>query len=73
MLLTLKLLEWELAEHIPEYLACIRSWGYTYVRARQLAFNRQEICVAALRSRALRRAPPEKHVRRVKSSPDELG
>ena len=73
MLLTLKLLEWELAEHIPEYLACIRSWGYTYVRARQLAFNRQEICVAALRSRALRRALPEKRARRSKPSADELG
>jgi len=55
MLLTLKLLEWQLAEQIPEYLARIRSWGYAYVRARQLAFNRQEICVAAFRNRSLRR------------------
>jgi hypothetical protein len=48
-LLTLKLLEWELAESIPEYLFRIRSWGYQHVHARQLQHNRQEICVAALR------------------------
>jgi len=48
LLLTLKLLDWELAEHIPEYLDRIRGWGYAYVRAKQLAHNRQEICVAAL-------------------------
>lgn len=69
MLLTLKLLEWELAECIPEYLARIRSWGYAYVRARQLAYNRQEICVAALRSRALRRLPPNQGKRTKRESP----
>jgi 23S rRNA (cytidine2498-2'-O)-methyltransferase len=55
LLLTLKLIEWELAEHIPEYLERVRSWGFEYVRARQLSYNRQEICVAALRRRAMRR------------------
>ncbi len=57
LLLTLKLLSWELAESIPEYIERIRSWGYQYVRARQLAYNRQEICVAALRRRQMRRRP----------------
>jgi 23S rRNA (cytidine2498-2'-O)-methyltransferase len=47
MLLTLKLLDWGLAEEIPEYLFRIRTWGYKDIRARQLQFNRQEICVAA--------------------------
>jgi 23S rRNA (cytidine2498-2'-O)-methyltransferase len=47
MLLTLKLLEWSLAEEIPNYLDRIRSWGYADVRAKQLSNNRQEICVAA--------------------------
>jgi 23S rRNA (cytidine2498-2'-O)-methyltransferase len=55
LLLTLKLIEWELAEHIPEYLERVRNWGFEYVRARQLSFNRQEICVAALRRRQMRR------------------
>jgi 23S rRNA (cytidine2498-2'-O)-methyltransferase len=60
MLLTLKLLDWQLAAMIPEYLARIRSWGFGYVRARQLSFNRQEICVAALRTRSMRREPPRR-------------
>ena len=55
LLLTLKLPDWQLAERIPEYLDRIRSWDYRYVRARQLAFNRHEICVAALRTRSMRR------------------
>jgi 23S rRNA (cytidine2498-2'-O)-methyltransferase len=58
MLLTLKLLEWSLADEIPDFLARIRSWGYEHVRARQLAYDRQEICVAALPRRSLRRKPP---------------
>ncbi len=55
LLLTLKLLDWKLAEEIPQYLRRVQSWGYRYVKARQLSFNRQEICVMALRRRALRR------------------
>ena len=51
LLLTLKLLEWSLADEIPAYLERIRSWGFAEVRARQLAHNRQEICVYALRRR----------------------
>lgn len=51
LLMTLKLLEWELAEQIPAYLDRVRSWGFRSVRARQLAHNRQEICVAAERRR----------------------
>ncbi len=48
MLLTLKLPEWSLAERVPEYLDRIRSWGYNVVHARQLQYNRREVCVAAL-------------------------
>jgi len=66
ILLTLKMLDWSLTEAIPEYLERIRSWGYHYVNARQLAFNRQEICVAALRSRELRR--PAAHRQRTRRS-----
>ena len=49
LLLTLKLIEWDLAAEIPAYLNRIRSWGYPKVAARQLQHNRQEICVAARR------------------------
>ncbi|HZZ71681.1 MAG TPA: SAM-dependent methyltransferase, partial [Pirellulales bacterium] len=47
LLLTLKLIDWDLAQDLPNYLARIRSWGYRLVQARQLQHNRQEICVAA--------------------------
>ncbi|HEY1600072.1 MAG TPA: SAM-dependent methyltransferase [Pirellulales bacterium] len=49
LLLTLKLLDWELAAGVPDYLARIESWGYPRVAARQLQHGRQEICVAAVR------------------------
>ncbi|HYO23600.1 MAG TPA: SAM-dependent methyltransferase [Lacipirellulaceae bacterium] len=64
MILTLKLADWALIDELPSYLERVRSWGYKDVRLRQLAFNRQEICLAALRSRAQRRmlrAPGERH------------
>jgi 23S rRNA (cytidine2498-2'-O)-methyltransferase len=55
MLLTLKLPEWSLVDELPEYVERVRGWGYKDVRLRQLAFNRQEICLAGLRSRSQRR------------------
>jgi 23S rRNA (cytidine2498-2'-O)-methyltransferase len=58
LLLTLKLADWKLAEEIPGYLERIARWNYGNVRARQLAHDRREICVAALkqeRTKATRR------------------
>jgi 23S rRNA (cytidine2498-2'-O)-methyltransferase len=60
MLVTLKLLQWDLTAELPAQLDRIRSWGYEYVRCRQLAFQRQEVCVAALRSRSMRRPGPKR-------------
>ena len=51
LVLTLKLPDWQLAEQIPDYVAQVKSWGLQDVRTRQLAFNRQEICLAAYRTR----------------------
>lgn len=48
LILTLKLIEWEMASRVAEYLDRVRGWGYNIVRARQLQFNRRELCVAAL-------------------------
>jgi 23S rRNA (cytidine2498-2'-O)-methyltransferase len=67
MLLTLKLPNWELADSLPDYVQRVRSWGYRYVNVRQLAFNRQEVCVAAMDSRRLRRPS------RSKGKRDEQG
>jgi 23S rRNA (cytidine2498-2'-O)-methyltransferase len=55
LILTLKLPNWDLAAQIPDYVERVRSWGFAHVRARQLAFNRQEICIAALRTKSMRR------------------
>jgi len=62
LLLTLKLADWKLAEELPKYVERVRSWGYRDVRTRQLAFNRQEICLVALRNRSQRRV--RRHSRR---------
>lgn len=60
MLLTLKMIQPELIEEIPTCVKRIRSWGFEYVRVRQLAHNRNEVCVAALRTRSMRRKPKSK-------------
>lgn len=49
MLLTLKLIDYSHASQIPHFIERISTWGFNIVRARQLCFNRQEICVAALK------------------------
>jgi len=55
MLLTLKLMDRPLYGQLGDFLARVRGWGYEEVRARQLAFNRHEVCIAALRRKKLRR------------------
>lgn len=49
LLLTMKLLDWKLADDIPRFCRRVRSWGYRDVRVRQLQYNRQEVCLAAVR------------------------
>jgi 23S rRNA (cytidine2498-2'-O)-methyltransferase len=48
LLLTLKLPQWKLATEVPQYVRRVESWGFNQVRARQLAYQRREICIAAL-------------------------
>jgi 23S rRNA (cytidine2498-2'-O)-methyltransferase len=48
LLFTLKLLRWELADKLPEWLNRIRTWGFRNVRMKQLIFNRQEIMAAVM-------------------------
>ena len=45
LVLTLKLTDPALAEKLPAIAERIRRYGYRRVRMRQLAYNRQEICV----------------------------
>ncbi len=63
MILMLKLLEWADAENLDQYLERIRAWGFNKIKARQLQYNRQEICVAALQQ-PFRRKPLPARLRR---------
>jgi 23S rRNA (cytidine2498-2'-O)-methyltransferase len=56
MILTLKLTQWGLAAHMPEYLDRVHGWGYNIVAARQLQHNHREFCIAALQ-KPFRRKP----------------
>jgi 23S rRNA (cytidine2498-2'-O)-methyltransferase len=56
MIVTLKLSDWKGLGSLPAYVERVGGWGFDDVITRQLAFNRQEICLAARRrSRAGRR------------------
>jgi 23S rRNA (cytidine2498-2'-O)-methyltransferase len=55
LVLTIKLPDWRLADRVPDHIRRVHSWGYSYVRARQLAYNRQEYCVVAWKSRSMRK------------------
>ena len=47
LVLTLKLTDPRLTGELPAFHKRIRGWGFAHVRARQLAFNRHEVCVVA--------------------------
>lgn len=66
LLLTLKLLSLNLAkpEEVAEAIARVQSWGFTDVRTRQLAHNRREYCLAAVRTRGQRRMSRNSNTRK---------
>ncbi len=51
MLLTLKLTDWKMVQSVPQWMERLRKLGFKYVRPRQLAFNRQEVCLLAAKDR----------------------
>jgi hypothetical protein len=55
LVLTLNFADWTYAEKLPEIVSRVRGWGYRDVRTRQLVTGGQEICLVALRRKALRR------------------
>lgn len=73
LVLTLKLAEWSLAAEIGNLVKRVRSWGYRDVRTRQLAFNRQEFCLVALKSRAQRRITRGASQRRMRTDAPHPG
>ncbi len=55
LILTLKLLQDKLTGEINQYASTVKSWGFNFVRVRQLAFNRNEVCLIALKRKSLLR------------------
>lgn len=55
IVLTLKLNEWSMAREIPQWIEHVQAMGMKRVRARQLAHNRQEICLYGLTRNGSRR------------------
>jgi 23S rRNA (cytidine2498-2'-O)-methyltransferase len=55
LVLTLKFADWTAADKLPEFISRVHEWGYRDVRTRQLVTGGQEVCLVALRRKALRR------------------
>ena len=55
LVLTLKFSEWSAANRLQEFVDRVRGWGFRDVRTRQLVTGGQEVCLVALRRKALRR------------------
>ncbi len=69
LVLTLKLLDWSLADELDSFVERVQSWGYRDVRARQLVRGGQEVCLVAMRSRGQRRLA--RAARRVTGKSDQ--
>ncbi|MEZ6094981.1 MAG: SAM-dependent methyltransferase [Pirellulaceae bacterium] len=48
LILTLKLADWSLAADLGAARARVKQWGFSVVKTRHLAFNRQEVCLVAV-------------------------
>jgi len=51
LVLTMKITDWKLAREIPRWKDQLRGLGFQVVKSRQLAFNRKEICLVAIRDK----------------------
>ena len=73
MLLTLKLLDWSMAAELQPHIDRIRGWGYRFLRTRQLAFNRRELCVLAVRRKHILREAAIKRRKHGRSGQGRTG
>jgi 23S rRNA (cytidine2498-2'-O)-methyltransferase len=60
IILTLKLSEWKEVKDIPAMIKRVKGMGFQVVKARQLAFNRQEFCLAAVKDKFTLRSAKQK-------------
>lgn len=51
MVLTMKLTDWKFVEEVPTIMQRVRELGFSVVKSRQLAFNRQEFCLIAVKDK----------------------
>jgi 23S rRNA (cytidine2498-2'-O)-methyltransferase len=67
LVLTLKFSDWNVAERLPGFVTRVRGWGYRDVRTRQLVTGGQEVCLVALKRKALRRLGRKRNKSRAKT------
>ena len=60
MLLTLKLADLKIVQEVPAMIERVKKMGFNLVRSRQLAFNRNEYCMMAVRDQFALRASRKK-------------
>ena len=60
VVITLKLSDKGLAKELDHYRQRVRGWGLGVVKTRQLAFNRQEICLVGVKDKFMLRASKKK-------------
>jgi 23S rRNA (cytidine2498-2'-O)-methyltransferase len=51
MVLTVKLSDWSAVSDVPKMMKQVRELGFQVVKARQLAFNRREFCLVAIKNK----------------------
>lgn len=56
VIMTLKFQDWKMVKKIPSYMARAKELGFQVVKSRQLAFNRGEFCLVAVKDKFLLRA-----------------
>lgn len=67
LVLTLKFADWSFAEQLPSFISRVHGWGFRDVRVRQLVTGGQEVCLVALRRKALRRLGSKRKPARASS------
>ena len=66
VIMTMKLTDWKLVNDVPALMKRAGALGFKFVRSRQLAFNRREFCMVAVKDRyALRKSRKIKRTERV--------
>jgi len=51
LIVTIKIAEWDMVSDIPSVIKRVKSWGFQVVKARQLALNRREYCLIAIKKK----------------------